>query len=62
MTVMWEYGCKSLDTNNGVETIADRVRLCDRMLLKLVLTPKNVSITFLNLAGVGWNEKEGEVH
>lgn len=60
MTVMWEYGCKSLDTNNGVETIADRVRLCDRMLLKLVLTPKNVSITFLNLAGVGWNEKEGE--
>ena len=58
MTVMWEYGCKSLDTNNGVETIADRVRLCDRMLLKLVLTPKNVSITFLNLAGVGWNEKE----
>ena len=60
MTVMWEYGCKSLGTNNGVETIADRVRLCDRMLLKLVLTPKNVSITFLNLAGVGWNEKEGE--
>lgn len=60
MTVMWEYGCKSLDTNNGVETIADRVRLCDRMLLKLVLTPKNVSITFLNLAGVGWNEREGE--
>ena len=60
MTVMWEYGCKSLDTNNGVETIADRVRLCDRMLLKLVLTPKNVSITFLNLAGVKKKKKEGE--
>ena len=38
--------------------MSDRAQLCHRLLLKLVLAPKKVSLAVLNLAGVGWNEKE----